>query len=83
MFKNQKSNGFYLESTVNCSLKYFTSLYSLVCFATLFLTIFGADYTKNTLIPINAVQVGYAIGAIGLNINEFIEKYYKKSKRGE
>lgn len=48
MFKNQKSNGFYLESTVNCSLKYFTSLYSLVCFATLFLTIFGADYSKNT-----------------------------------
>mgnify|MGYP003303909737 CR=1 FL=1 len=48
MFKNQKSNGFYLESTVNCSLKYFTSLYSLICFATLFLTIFGADYTKNT-----------------------------------
>ena len=48
LFKNQKSNGFYLESSVNCSLKYFTSMYSLVCFCTLFLTIFGADYTKNS-----------------------------------
>ena len=48
MFKNQKSNGFYIESTVNCSLKYFTSLYSLVCFASLFLTIFSTDYTKNS-----------------------------------
>lgn len=48
LFKNQKSNGFYLESCVNCSLKYFSSMYSLVCFATLFLTIFGADYTKNS-----------------------------------
>lgn len=48
LFKNQKSNGFYLESSVNCSLKYFSSLYSLVCFSTLFLTIFGADYTKNS-----------------------------------
>ena len=48
MFKSQKSNGFYLESTVNCSLKHFTSMYCIVCFATLFLTIFGADYTKNS-----------------------------------
>lgn len=48
MFKNQKSNGFYIESTVNCSLKYFTSMYSIVCFSTLFLTIFGVDYTKNS-----------------------------------
>ena len=48
MFKSQKSNGFHLESTVNCSLKYFTSMYCLLCFATLFLTIFGADYTKNS-----------------------------------
>ena len=48
IFKNQKSNGFYIESTVNCSLKYFTSMYTLICFSTLFLTIFGADYTKNS-----------------------------------
>ncbi len=48
VFKNQKSNGFYIESTVNASLDYFSSMYSLVCFSTLFLTILGADYSKNS-----------------------------------
>ena len=49
IFKNQKSNGFYLEDICTASLKSFISLYSLVCFSTLFLTILGADYTKNSL----------------------------------
>ncbi len=48
LFKNQKSNGFYLESVSNATLKSFTSMYTIVCFATLFLTIVGADYSKNT-----------------------------------
>ena len=48
VFKNQKSNGFYIEDTVKANLKYFESMYTLVCFSTLFLVIFGADYTKNT-----------------------------------
>lgn len=48
LFKNQKSNGFYLEATVKASLKYFESMYSILCFTTLFLTIVGADYTKNS-----------------------------------
>lgn len=48
VFKNQKSNGFYIENTVNASLKYFESMYSLACVGVLFLTILGADYTKNT-----------------------------------
>ena len=48
VFKNQKSNGFFIESTVNASIKYFSSMYSLVCFGVLFLTILGADYSKNT-----------------------------------
>ena len=30
VFKNQKSNGFFLESTVNASLKYFESMYCLL-----------------------------------------------------
>lgn len=47
VFKNQKSNGFYIESTVNASLKYFESMYALTCFATLFLTILGAEFSKN------------------------------------
>ena len=48
LFKNQKSNGFRLESTVNASLKYFENLYAVTCFASLFLVIIGADYSKNT-----------------------------------
>jgi len=48
LFKNQKSNGFYMESVCNASLKHFTSMYTLVCFSSLFLTILGAEYSKNT-----------------------------------
>ncbi len=48
VFKNQKSNGFFLESTVNASLKYFESMYCFACIGVLFLTILRADYTKNT-----------------------------------
>ena len=48
IFKNQKSNGFYIENTKKASLKYFESMYTLTCFATLFRTIIGADYSKNT-----------------------------------
>ena len=48
IFKNQKSNGFYLEKTVNASLKYFESLFSLTCFCLLYNTILGADYVKNS-----------------------------------
>ena len=48
LFKNQKSNGFYLESTVNATQKYFESMYTIACFSTLFLVIFEDDYTKNS-----------------------------------
>lgn len=48
VFKNQKSNGFHVECTVNASLEYFTSMYTLVCIATLLLTIIGAYYSKNS-----------------------------------
>lgn len=48
IFKNQKTNGFNMEKTVNGNLKYFESMYSLMCFATLFLTILGCDFSKNS-----------------------------------
>ena len=48
VFKNQKSNGFFLESTVNVSLKYFESMYCFACIGVLYLTILGSDYSKNT-----------------------------------
>ena len=48
LFKSQKSNGFRLECTTKATLKYFETLYTLVCVSSLFLTILGADYNKNT-----------------------------------
>lgn len=48
LFKSQKSNGLYMESVVNCSLNYFTTMYTVSCFASLFLIIFGVDFSKNS-----------------------------------
>ena len=48
VFKNQKSNGFNLECTCNASEKYFITMYTMACFSVLFMTIIGADYSKNT-----------------------------------
>lgn len=47
LFKNQKSNGFYIESVCNASQKSFTTMYTLVCFSVLFLTILGTEYSRN------------------------------------
>lgn len=48
LFKNQKSNGFYLEKICTASLNSFINLYSLLCFSITFLVIIGSDYCKNT-----------------------------------
>ena len=48
LFKNQKSNGFYIEKISNASLDAFTNMYTICCIAVTFLTIVGTDYTKNT-----------------------------------
>lgn len=48
VFKNQKSNGFRIESINNSTIKSFTTMYTLVCASTLLLTIIGTDYTKNS-----------------------------------
>ena len=47
VFKNQKSNGFYLEKISTASLKAFTSMFCLVCVCVLFLTLLGAYYSRN------------------------------------
>ena len=47
-FDKMTSNRFYLEDICTASLKSFISLYSLVCFSIVFLTIIGADYCKNS-----------------------------------
>lgn len=48
VFKNQKSNGLYLEAINNASEKAYNTMYTLACTVILFLTIIGADYSKNT-----------------------------------
>lgn len=46
-FKSQKSNGFNLEKTRTRNLHAFENLYSIICFAGLWLSILAIDYTKN------------------------------------
>lgn len=47
IFKNQKSNGFYLESTKMRNIHAFTTMFGLMCIALLWLTILGVDYSIN------------------------------------
>lgn len=48
MFKNQKSNGFNLNKISNMSINSFTNMYSIVCICVSYLTILGADFSKNS-----------------------------------
>lgn len=47
IFKNQKSNCFYLEDIVNASIKYFENLYATMCIALLLCVCLGVEYSKN------------------------------------
>ena len=47
IFKNQKSNGFYIENIVNATEKSYQTMYALVCTCILFHTILGIEYSKN------------------------------------
>lgn len=47
-FKNQKTNGHFLEETQIDDLYAFSNLYACLCFAQTLLTILGIDYSKNS-----------------------------------
>lgn len=47
IFKPQKSNGFRLESTNTQKIQHFISLFTVMCFALVWLTIIGVDFVKN------------------------------------
>lgn len=47
IFKNQKSNGFFLEASKVRNLHAFETLFGLMSVALLWLTIIGVDYSKN------------------------------------
>ena len=59
-FKNQKSNGFYLESTKMRNLHAFSTLFGLVCFSILWLSILGSDYCKNKSHHKNCFVIRYS-----------------------
>lgn len=59
LFKSQKTNGFNLEKTKTRNLHAYENLYSLVCFAGLWLTIIGIDYTKNYKKVKNRLNIRY------------------------
>lgn len=46
-FKDQKTNGYYLEKTTTRNLQVFKNLFGITCVAILWLTIIGVDYSKN------------------------------------
>lgn len=47
IFKNDKSNGFRLESSKVRNIHAFSTLFTISCIAILWLTILGVDYSKN------------------------------------
>lgn len=47
LFKAEKSNGFFLEKTSTNNLKAFENMYTCVCFAYLWMSILGIEYSKN------------------------------------
>lgn len=48
MFKNQKSNGFNLNKISTMSIQSFTNMYSVLCVCVVYLTLLGADFSKNS-----------------------------------
>ena len=47
IFKNQKSNGFYLESTNIKNLQAFSTMFTILNISIIWLTVLGCDYSKN------------------------------------
>ena len=45
VFKNQKSNGFYLEATKMKNIQAFKTMFGLMCVALLWLTLIGIEYS--------------------------------------
>lgn len=57
VFKNQKSNGFYLESTKMRNQQSFKTLFGVMCIALLWVTILGIDYTVNMDTKENNIKI--------------------------
>ena len=57
VFKNQKTNGFYLEDTKMKNLQSFKTLFGVMCIALLWLTIIGVEYSINMEEKANNVKI--------------------------
>lgn len=67
VFKNQKTNGFYLESTKMRNQQSFKTLFGVMCIGLLWLTIIGIEYSINKKRTKNKVKI----------------KWYKKDKENQ
>ena len=67
MFKNQKSNGFRLESTKMKNAQSFKTMFGIMCVAMLWLTILGTEYTEKE----------------GKKKNDIKIKFYKKKDKSK
>ena len=66
IFKNQKTNGFYLESTKIRNIQAFKTMFGLMSIALLWLTLIGVEYSKEKRINKNEIKI----------------KWYKKEREG-
>ena len=57
IFKNQKTNGFYLESTKMRNLRSFERMFGIMCVALLWVTILGVEYSVNMEKQRNNVKI--------------------------
>lgn len=57
IFKNQKSNGFRLESTRTKNLQAFKSMFGIMCIALLWITLLGVEYTIREKNQSNKVKI--------------------------
>lgn len=57
IFKNQKTNGFYLENTKMRNLRSFERMFGIMCVALLWVTILGVEYSVNMEKQKNNVKI--------------------------
>lgn len=60
VFKNQKTNGFYLESTKMRNLQSFKTLFGVMCIALLWLTLIGVEYSIHKEKSKNEVRIRWS-----------------------
>lgn len=79
LFKNHKSNGFYLESTQMRNIHAFASIFTLANVAILWITIISIDYSKRGSRVSKYFKITYSkrvTAGCSKNRNANYERYY-------